>query len=127
MTPFGERLEQLRRERGLKQVELAELVGIKASYVSVLERGHKGAPSKYVLKKIIEKLHLSEQEQKALLHDAEISDFTLKIPTGISRSEFELIHQLKNVLGSLNEDQILIMKTVLNIKCERRFSRGGMI
>jgi transcriptional regulator with XRE-family HTH domain len=123
MTPFGECLEQLRRNRGLKQVELAELISVKASYISVLERGHKGAPSKFILRKIIEKLHLSEQEQKKLLHDAEISDFTFKIPIGISRSEFELIHQLKSVLGSLNEDQILIMKTVLNMTCENRFSR----
>ncbi|MCS4309671.1 transcriptional regulator with XRE-family HTH domain [Rheinheimera pacifica] len=119
MTPFGQSLEKIRRDRGLKQFELADLIDIKASYVSVLERGHKGPPSKFIIRKIIEKLQLTEEEKQTLLHDAEISAYTFTIPYGISRSEFELLHQLKNELGSLNENQILIMKTVLSMRIER--------
>ncbi|WP_259241815.1 helix-turn-helix domain-containing protein [Rheinheimera pacifica] len=126
MTPFGECLEKFRRDRGLKQFELAELVGIKASYVSVLERGHKGPPSKYILRQIIEKLELSEQEKQKLLHDAAISDYTFKVPYGTSRLEFELLHQLRNQLGTLNESQVLIMKTVLTMRCATE-KEGGRI
>lgn len=115
MTPFGKRLEKLRRERNLKQIELANLVGIKASYVSVLERGHKGAPSKAILERIIQKLELDDHERQALIKDAEISDFTFKVPKGTSSSEFELLHKLRSRLGTLSDKQVLILKTTLDI------------
>lgn len=127
MTPFGERLEQIRRSRGLKQVELAELIDVKASYVSVLERGFKGAPSKFVLKKIIDKLKLSEKEKSLLLHDAAITDFSFKIPPGTTRSEFELLHQLKEHLGSLSDQQVLVMKTILEMGKFNRETEGGFM
>lgn len=127
MTPFGERLEQIRRSRGLKQVELAELIDVKASYVSVLERGFKGAPSKFVLKKIIEKLKLSEKEKSLLLYDAAITDFSFKIPPGTTRSEFELLHKLKKHLGSLSDQQVLVMKTILEMGTFNRETEGGFM
>jgi transcriptional regulator with XRE-family HTH domain len=127
MTPFGERLEQIRRSRGLKQVELAELIDVKASYVSVLERGFKGAPSKFVLKKIIDKLKLSEKEKSLLLYDAAITDFSFKIPPGTTRSEFELLHKLKKHLGSLSDQQVLVMKTILEMGKFNRETEGGFM
>lgn len=127
MTPFGERLEQIRRSRGLKQVELAELIDVKASYVSVLERGFKGAPSKFVLKKIIDKLKLSEKEKSLLLHDAAITDFSFKIPPGTTRSEFELLHKLKEHLGSLSDQQVLVMKTILEMGKFNKETEGGFM
>lgn len=127
MTPFGERLEQIRRSRGLKQVELAELIDVKASYVSVLERGFKGAPSKFVLKKIIDKLKLSEKEKSLLLYDAAITDFSFKIPPGTTRSEFELLHKLKTHLGSLSDQQVLVMKTILEMGKFNKETEGGFM
>jgi transcriptional regulator with XRE-family HTH domain len=127
MTPFGERLEQIRRSRGLKQVELAELIDVKASYVSVLERGFKGAPSKFVLKKIIDKLKLSEKEKSLLLYDAAITDFSFKIPPGTTRSEFELLHKLKEHLGSLSDQQVLVMKTILEMGKFNKETEGGFM
>lgn len=36
---FGERLRSLRKRRGLTQVELADYLGLRRTYVSDLERG----------------------------------------------------------------------------------------
>ena len=38
---FGERLRQLREERGLTQRSLADLLGVKHPYISEMERGIK--------------------------------------------------------------------------------------
>lgn len=115
MTPFGESLEKFRREKNLKQVDLARLVGIEPSYISLMERGYKGPPSQDILKQISIKLKLKDHETQILLRDAAISENTFKIPPGISRSEFELLHRLKARLGSLNEKQILVMNTILDM------------
>ena len=53
MTPFGERLRQLRRERGVSQKEMAQALGVSAAYLSALEHGHRGAPSWAMTQKII--------------------------------------------------------------------------
>jgi transcriptional regulator with XRE-family HTH domain len=40
-TRFGERVRQLRTERGWRQIDLAEQAGISENYVSELEQGRK--------------------------------------------------------------------------------------
>ncbi len=40
-TRFGERVRQLRKERGWRQIDLAEAAGISENYVSELEQGQK--------------------------------------------------------------------------------------
>lgn len=39
-TSLGVAIRELRRERGLNQAELAEMLGIPRRYVSTLEQGH---------------------------------------------------------------------------------------
>jgi transcriptional regulator with XRE-family HTH domain len=39
---LGRALRQLRREAGLTQVEVAEIVGIRSTFVSLIERGERG-------------------------------------------------------------------------------------
>ncbi len=46
MTPFGLFLESLRRSRQLQQVQLAHRLGVNPCYVSSIESGKKGPPSK---------------------------------------------------------------------------------
>lgn len=39
---LGRALRQLRRKAGLTQVEVAEIVGIRSTFVSLIERGERG-------------------------------------------------------------------------------------
>lgn len=39
---LGRALRRLRREAGLTQVEVAEIVGIRSTFVSLIERGERG-------------------------------------------------------------------------------------
>ena len=44
MTPFGERLRDLRRARGVSQKQMAASLGVSAAYLSAREPGSRGAP-----------------------------------------------------------------------------------
>ena len=39
MEPFGERIRRMRKERGMSQTDLAELVGVSQSNISAYEGG----------------------------------------------------------------------------------------
>jgi len=40
---LGQRIERLRKERGMTQFELSERSGVKRQYISMLETGYKGS------------------------------------------------------------------------------------
>lgn len=58
---FGKRVRELRKERGLSQVELASKVGIDRSYMGFLERGERN-PSLEMIAKIAEALSVTPDE-----------------------------------------------------------------
>ena len=58
MTPFGERLRELRAERAMTQKQMARSVGVSAAYLSALEHGHRGVPSWGLLQRIIACLNI---------------------------------------------------------------------
>lgn len=115
MTPFGEFLEQLRRSRYLQQKQLADIMGINPCYVSALEKGRKGPPSKPVLEQLIEKLDLSDEEENRLWKSVELSDLNLRLPVNMSRQEFEFLYELRQSLGKLSNNQLVIMQTALKM------------
>lgn len=52
---LGELIRKVRKEKGLKGAEFAQLVGITGTYLSLIEHGHK-TPGKKLLNKIARKL-----------------------------------------------------------------------
>jgi XRE family transcriptional regulator of biofilm formation len=56
---IGERIRQLRMDRGLSLSELAERAGVAKSYLSNVERNIQFNPSIHFLEKIIEVLNIS--------------------------------------------------------------------
>jgi len=115
MTPFGEYLEQLRRSRYLQQKQLADIMGINPCYVSALEKGRKGPPSKSVLYQLIEQLNLSAEEEGGLWRSVELSNLNLRLPGNMSKQEFEFVYDLRRNLGRLSQHQLVIMQTALKM------------
>ncbi len=58
MTPFGERLRELRAERNMTQKELAKKIGVSAAYLSALEHGKRGTPRWILVQQIIASLNI---------------------------------------------------------------------
>ena len=119
MTPFGLYLESIRRSRRLHQTQLANFMGVNSCYVSAIENGKKGPPSKDVLKKLIVKLDLSDDEQSKLWRCVEQSRKTLRLPDNATTDEYLLIADLRHHIGALSTEQIDIIRKTLRLGSER--------
>lgn len=113
MTPFGRMLEQLRRSRGLQQSQLAAEAGVQACYISAMEKGRKGPPSLGVFDQLTQVLDLSEAEKRNLWRADLQSKKTRKMPPDTSTSEYVLVDELWERLGSLTENQINLISLAL--------------
>lgn len=107
MTPFGEKLRRLRRERGVTQKDMAIALGVSPAYLSALEHGHRGVPSWPMIQKIIGYFNVIWDEAEELQRLAERSDPRVVIETaGLSPAATELANLLAHAVGRLDEDKI---------------------
>ena len=82
MTPFGERLIELRRMRGVTQKEMAAELGVSAAYLSALEHGRRGTPTWFMVQKIIGYFNIIWDEAEELQRLAASSQPRVVIDTG---------------------------------------------
>lgn len=115
MSPFSTYLRTLRRARGLRQVELAHLLGYEASYISALERSQKGPPRKEFIGRLIRGLKLDVSEEAALSQAIDASRRQISLPAQANEQEYALLHQLEPQLGRLHPVQIELIKLVLSM------------
>lgn len=73
MTPFGEKLRELRQARGLTLAQMAEGLGVTSAYLSALERGHRGRPSRRFVHRVCQYLGIIWDEAEALHRLADLS------------------------------------------------------
>ena len=71
MTPFGEKLVSLREQRGWNQKKTAEKLGVSAAFLSALENGQRGKPSRRLLHAICQTFGIIWDEADALADHAE--------------------------------------------------------
>ncbi|RUM98580.1 XRE family transcriptional regulator [Pseudaminobacter arsenicus] len=107
MTPFGQKLRELRRERGLNQKDMAAALGISAAYLSALEHGRRGVPTWAMIQKIIGYFNIIWDDAEELQRLAENSHPRIVIDTsGLSPAATELANILAVSIGRLGEDDI---------------------
>ena len=115
MSPFSKFLKACRLRRGLRQKQLALILGYEPSYLSALERGGKGPPRKDFIERLKRGLVLSEEEQKTLHQALLTSRRQFSIPHRATDVEFEMVHRLVPQLGSLLPQQIQLIQLALSI------------
>src|SRR3954449_2416213 len=81
MTPFGERVRLLRRERGLMLKDMAAHLGVSSAYLSALERGERGKPTWTLVQGVIQYFNIIWDEADELARLADLSDPRVKIGT----------------------------------------------
>lgn len=107
MTPFGERLRELRAERNMTQKELARKIGVSAAYLSALEHGKRGTPRWILVQQIISCLNIiwdeADELQALALHSAP----RVTIDTaGLSPRATELANLLASGIDVLSDESI---------------------
>ena len=115
MSPFANQLKLFRIERGLRQAELAEMVGYEQSYVSALELGLKGPPTNEFVNQLIRVLKLSQEDQQILVEAVIASQRKINIPTEASAEIYWLFHKLRQQIDKLHPVQINLIETVLRL------------
>ncbi len=114
MTPFGQRLRQLREERGVSQKEMAAAIRVSAAYLSALEHGRRGQPTWDLLQRMIGYLNIIWDEAEELQNLAMISHPRVTIDTaGLSPQATELANLLANHIQILDEETIANLSTML--------------
>lgn len=102
MTPFGEKLRELRDLRGVSQKEMAASLGVSAAYLSALEHGRRGVPNWAMVQKIIGYFNVIWDEAEELERLAATSDPRVVIDTsGLSPKATELANLLAAEIGLL--------------------------
>jgi transcriptional regulator with XRE-family HTH domain len=121
MTPFGEKLRELRAARGSTLKEMAEAIGVSSAYLSSLEHGRRGRPSWYLIQRIIAYFNVIWDEAEELVKLANLSHPRIVSRTaGLSPRATELCNKLATNVRDLHEDDLLLLLRHLNQAIERK-------
>lgn len=108
MTPFGEKIRDLRRRKGVSQKEMASALGVSAAYLSALEHGRRGVPTWAFTQKIIGYFNIIWDDAEEVLRLAESSHPRVTIDTsGLSPAATELANLLAERISGLREAELL--------------------
>jgi transcriptional regulator with XRE-family HTH domain len=114
LTPFGEKLRRLRRERGIAQKQMAAALGVSAAYLSALEHGRRGVPSWAMVQKIIGYFNVIWDEAEELERLASNSDPRVVIDTaGLSPAATALANRLAREIDQLDEEKLAAIGEIL--------------
>ncbi|WP_185984175.1 helix-turn-helix domain-containing protein [Aureimonas mangrovi] len=82
MTPFGAKIRELRKTRGVTQGDMAKALGVSGAYLSALEHGRRGRPTWQMLQRIILYLNVIWDDAEELQRLAELSHPRVTVDTG---------------------------------------------
>jgi transcriptional regulator with XRE-family HTH domain len=120
MTPFGERVRQLRRERGLLLKDMAAHLGVSSAYLSALERGERGKPTWTLIQGVIQCFNIIWDEADDLARLADLSDPRVKIDTASTHPSATLLaNRLAREIRTLGDDEIDRILTILDGAAEK--------
>ena len=107
MTPLGQRIRELREQRGVSLKEMAAALGVSSAYLSALEHGKRGKPTGFLLHRIISYFNVIWDEAEELQRLAELSDPRITIDTaGMPPEATELANRLAADIGKLSPDDL---------------------
>ncbi len=120
MTPFGEKIRVMRKERGVTQGEMAAALGISSAYLSALEHGRRGRPTWELLQRIIGYLNVIWDEAEELERLAELSHPKITVETaGLSPEATALANRLAETIAILPADDIKRLLAALETAATR--------
>lgn len=124
MTPLGERIRELRRERGVSQKDMAASIGVSAAYLSALEHGHRGVPTWAMIQKIIGYFNVIWDDAEELQKLAEGSHPRVVVDTaGLSAAATELANLMAEAIDELNDVELAALNAQVREAIARKKRR----
>jgi transcriptional regulator with XRE-family HTH domain len=104
MTPFGQRLRDLREQHGRALKDMARALKVSSAYLSALEHGHRAQPKPGFVQQVAAYFNLAWEEVDELKALAELSDPKPSIDTrGLSPLATEVANRLRKKIKTLDE------------------------
>jgi len=122
LTPFGERVRELRRERGLQLKHMANSLGVSSAYLSALERGERGRPTWTLLQGVIHYFGIIWDEADELQRLADMSETKPQIDArGTGPRAMLVANRIAREFAQLNETETEQISAILdNARARRR-------
>ena len=107
MTPFGEKVRELRRARPVTQKQMAADLSVSPAYLSALEHGHRGRPGPGFIMQIADYFDLIWDQAEDLKRLAALSHPRIVVDTsGLSPKATELANLLSEAIANMDEDTL---------------------
>lgn len=113
MSAFGQYIRELRKSRGLLQKQLADAIGVEASYVSNLETGIRLSLGDLMMERLRVALNLTDEEVHQLDNMREAAKGKLDIPPYASAQEIEVIKLLASCAGRLPPESFQVIRAMI--------------
>lgn len=121
MTPFGQRVRELRAARGVTLAQMAEALGVTAAYLSALEHGKRGRPTFTLIQGAIHVLGVIWDEADELVRLADLSHPRVVIDTaGLEPAATLLANRLAREIGALAQGELTQLADLLDQAAARR-------
>lgn len=115
MTPFGQKMRDLRALNGMTQKQLAAALDVSPAYLSALEHGHRGKPSFSFIQKLIQFYGLIWDDAEEIWDLAQISAPRVTIDTkGLSEKATRLSNRLAQKISYLSDEELDKMLAVVD-------------
>jgi transcriptional regulator with XRE-family HTH domain len=107
MTPFGQKIRELRAARGIALKTMAADLGVSAAYLSALEHGRRGRPGAGLIMQICGYFDLIWDEAEELKGLAALSHPRVVVDTaGLSAKATELANELAHNIKNLDDETL---------------------
>ncbi len=115
MTPFGQKIRQLRQSHNITLKEMAQSLQLSSAYLSSLEHGRRGQPSPRMVHQICAYFNIIWDDAEELQRLAKISHPKITVDTsGLSVEATELANRLAKNIRSLDKNIIKEMIKLLD-------------
>ena len=121
MTPFGQKIRDLREERGITLKAMAQALAVSPAYLSALEHGRRGKPTWYLVQRITVFFNVIWDEAEELQRLAELSDPNVTLATaGMNPKATEFANRLAQDIGKLDSEDLTHMLDLLRRRLNGR-------
>ena len=114
MTPFGQKLRDMRESRGITQRDLAAELHVSPAYLSALEHGRRTRPTFQFVQRVIGYFNIIWDEAEELQRLASVSKPRVVVDTsGLDPSATELANLLARTIADLDRETLKKMTALI--------------
>lgn len=117
MTPFGQKLREMRESRGINQRDLAAELHVSPAYLSALEHGRRTRPTFQFVQRVIGYFNIIWDEAEELQRLASVSKPRVVVDTsGLDPAATELANLLSRTIAELDRETLDKMTSLITAR-----------